>query len=152
MTLSEAQRDAEIRAKVTNMLPDGLLAEFSGEEIRIDATRPWQISEMATAPSAEGPQASVTDRPLGVRPLGPSTLLFPEHVGPLALEDHGDRLSAARQIAHHMGLELPEVLAELDQIEEIVYGIADWKTRGCTSRVIFRYAQRHDIGLLPARI
>jgi hypothetical protein len=148
MTLNREQRDAQIRQAVAEMFPDGLLAEFSGEEIKIDAARAWQITEMITTPGADGapPRASVTDRPLGARPASLSTLLFPEHVCPVAFEDHPDRLCAARQIAHLAGLDLEEVCAELDQLEENIYGTSEWRVKGCTSRMIALWAQRHDRG------
>jgi hypothetical protein len=145
-TLSQAQRDAEIRGRVNELFPDGLLAEFSGETVKIDAGRPWQISEMTTTPSAAGPQVEITDRPLGVHPVGLSTILFPEHVCSLAFEDHNDRLCVAQQIAHIIGFALDDVLAEFDQIELEVYNTTEWRAKGITSRMIFLYAQRHDRG------
>jgi hypothetical protein len=144
-TLSQAQRDAEIRRRVNELFPDGLLAEFSGETIKIDAGRPWQISEMTTSPSDARPRVEITDRPLGVNPKGLSTLLFPEHVCPLAFEDHNDRLCVARQIAHIMGYAFDDVLAEFDQIELDMYNTTEWRANGIRSRMIFLYAQRRTI-------
>ena len=146
MTLSQAQRDAEIRRRINELFPDGLLSEFSGEFVKIDPNRPWQISEMTTTPSDAGPQVSVTDRPLGVHPVGLSAILFPEHVCHVAFEDHSDKLCVARQIAHIMGFAFADVLAEFDQIELDVYNTSQWRTKGCTSRMIILYAQRHDRG------
>ena len=76
MTLTQAQRDQRIRARVNELYPDGILAEFSEERVTI-RQGPWQISEMISTPSADGPRVSVTDRPLGARP-SLSGLLFPE--------------------------------------------------------------------------
>ena len=106
MVLSQAQRDSFIRDAVWALHPDGVLGEYSDERIVIDETRAWQISEMITEPTAAGPQATVTDRPLGARPSGLSTLLFPESLCPAAFEEHGDRLCVARQIAQIRGLDL----------------------------------------------
>ena len=77
MTLTQAQRDQRIRARVNELYPDGILAEFSEERITINPQGAWQISEMTTTPSPDGPRVSVADRPLGARP-NLSGLLFPE--------------------------------------------------------------------------
>ena len=45
-----------------------------------------------------------------------------------------------------MGIVLDDVMAELDQIEINIYNTTSWRTKGCTSRMIFRYAQGHDRG------
>eukprot|EP00973_Karenia_brevis_P025769 3557448-Karenia_brevis.AAC.1 len=68
MTLTQTQRDERIRARVNELYPDGILAEFSEERVTINAQGAWQISEMTTTPTDDGPRVSVIDRPLGVRP------------------------------------------------------------------------------------
>ena len=146
MSINRAQRDEQIRQAVAEMFPDDLLAEFSGERITIDSSRAWQISEMITVPTDGGFRATITDRPLGTRPVSLSTLLFAEHICPVAFEDHPDRLCAVRQIAHLTGLDLEAVCDEMDQIEEDLYGTSAWRSKGCTSRMIARWAQMHDRG------
>ena len=67
-TLTTAQRDTRIRAHVTALFADGVLAEYSAENVTLREGA-WQIAELTTTPSADGPQAVVTERRLGVAPV-----------------------------------------------------------------------------------
>ena len=145
MTLTQAQRDSRIRDEVRRLYPDGLLAEFSEERIIIDPTGAWSISEMVTTGRGDGaPDTIITDRPMGARP-SISQFLFPEHLCAAAFEDHADFLCVARQIAQVRGLQLEEVVGELDECAQELQ-IKDWQRRGATSRMVFLYAKRNDIG------
>ena len=48
MALAQAQRDQSILARVGELYPDGILAEFSEERVTINQQGAWQISEMVT--------------------------------------------------------------------------------------------------------
>eukprot|EP00973_Karenia_brevis_P035179 4854551-Karenia_brevis.AAC.1 len=56
VTLTQARRDQRIRARVTELYPDGILAEFSEERVTINQQGVWQISEMTTTPTEDGPR------------------------------------------------------------------------------------------------
>ena len=146
MVLSQAQRDDFIRSAVEALYPDGVLGEFSEERIVLNPNAAWQISEMITQPTAEGPEVTITDRALGTRPAGLSTLLFPESLCTAAFEDHDDNLCVPRQIARICGLDMEEVCCELDQCEAELYETDTWRTRGATSKMIFLYAKRNGLG------
>ena len=99
------------RARVGELYPDGILAEFSEERITINEQGAWQISEMVTTPSDEGPQVSVSDRALGARPSSVSSMLFPDALCAAAFEDHhDDRMCVPRQIAQVLGLSYDAVV------------------------------------------
>ena len=143
-TLSQAQRDARIRAEVTRLFPSGLLAEFSEERVMIDNTRPWSINEMITEPGAGEPETTVLERPLGMKP-SVSTLLFPEHLCEAAWDSTPDRLCVARQIAALRSQPFEEVCCELDQVATEL-GEEEWRLHGATSKLIFAYAKRNELG------
>ena len=145
MTLTQAQRDQRIRARVNELYPDGILAEFSEERVTINPQGAWQILEMATAPSADGPRVSVTDRPLGARP-SLSGLLFPEALCAAAFEDRDDKMCVPRQIAQVLGASFDQVVDELDECELKVYGTDTWRERGASAKMVFEYARRHGLG------
>ena len=143
--LSGAQRDQRIRARVNELYPEGILAEYSEERITINQQGAWQISEMTTTPSADGPRVSVADRPLGARP-SMSGMLFPEALCAAAFEDVADKMCVPRQIAQVLGISFDQVVDELDECELAVYGTDVWRERGASAKMIFEYAKRHDLG------
>ena len=145
MALAQAQRDQRIRARVGELYPDGILAEFSEERVTINQQGAWQVSEMVTRPTKDGPQVSVTDRPLGARP-SMSGLLFPEALCAAAFEDRDDKMCVARQIAQVLGVSYDQVVDELDDCEMAVYGTDTWRERGASAKMIFEYARRRGLG------
>ena len=100
---------------MNELYPDGILAEFSEERITINPQGAWQISEMTTTPSPDGPRVSVADRPLGARPRL-SGLLFPEALCAAAFEDRDDKMCVPRQIAQVLGANFDQVVDELDSV------------------------------------
>ena len=143
-TLTQAQRDARIRAEVTRLFPGGVLAEFSEERVTLDNTRPWSINEMITEPGEQGPETTVVSRPLGTRP-SVSSLLFPEQITEAAWDTTPDRLCVARQIAQIRMQPFDEVCCEMDQVATEL-GEEDWRVHGATSKLIFAYARRNELG------
>ena len=130
---------------MNQLYPDGVLAEFSEERVTINQQGAWQISEMITTPTADGPQVSVTDRPLGARP-SLSGLLFPEALCAAAFEDREDKMCVPRQIAQVLGVSYDGVVDELDECELAVYGTDTWRERGASAKIIFEYARRRGLG------
>ena len=95
--LTRAQRDARAKAAVLLSFGGDTIAEFSEEKVTVrDA--PWHILEMTTQPADGGPETSVTERRLGANPVV-SSLLFPEHITPVAFLEAEDRMCCPRQIA-----------------------------------------------------
>jgi hypothetical protein len=143
--LTDAQRDARIRAHVMGMVQGGVLAEFSQERVSIrDA--PWEVSELITSPSADGPQTSVRERRLGTAPAVCSSLLFPDHITPAAFLDSNDFMCCPRQIAEVTRRDFHEVCEMLDACEQSLYGEALWRAKGCTASLVFEYARRLELG------
>jgi hypothetical protein len=140
--LSVAQRDSRIRAHVMGMIQGGVLAEFSEERITVRAAD-WDIAEMTTTPSADGPQTVVRERRLGSTPVVCS-LLFADHITPAAFVDSEDRLCCPRQIAEVTGRGFLEVCETLDECEQ---GVSpSWREQGCTAVLLFEYARRMEVG------
>lgn len=143
-SLTAQQRDRRIKRHVEESFPDGFIAEYSEETVKLREGA-WSIVEMTTSPSADGPVTAVTDRRLGVSPVACS-LLFPEHITPSAFEQVDDRMCVPRQIAHITGAEFGSVCEALDVCENKVYGTCVWRSQGCTSKMIFEYARQQDLG------
>jgi len=129
--LSAAQRDARIRTQVMGMVQGGVLAEFSEERITVRAAE-WDIAEMITTPTADGPQTAVRERRLGTAPIVCSSLLFPDHITPAAFLDSGDFLCCPRQIAEVTRRDFNEVCEMLDVCEQSLYSEPLWREQGCT--------------------
>ena len=134
--LTQNQRDKRIRAAVQAMIQDGVLAEFSQEEVRLRRNVPWQIVEEVTQSGGAGdPVVEIRERPLGNAPMRYSAMPFCEYLTPLAFENRGDRLCAARQIAEVAGLCNEEVQGLLDSV-----AAKGWRKRGVSSKDIFALA------------
>ena len=143
--LSVAQRDARIRNQVMGMVQGGVLAEFSEERVTVRAAE-WDIAEMITTPSADGPQTSIRERRLGTAAVVCSSLLFSDHITPAAFLESGDFLCCPRQIAEVTRRDFHEVCETLDVCEHSLYGAPMWREQGCTAALIFEYARRMELG------
>ena len=145
MTYTTTQRDAHIKRHVTSTFNDGIIAEYSQEQIKYRPTGQWSIVEMTTTPQ-DMEQPDVTDRPMAVHPASVSSLPFPEAIVVSAFEDRDDKLCCIRQIADITKQSAEDVNDLMDDCEKAVYGTDTWRERGCTSKMIFEYAKRTGRG------
>ena len=145
MALSVEQRDRRIKEHVRTQYPTNILADFSEETVSIrDAD--WQILEMVTEPGAAGePRTDVTERRMMGYP-SVSSVPMPESLCSSAFEQHDDKLCCARQIAEVKKRKFEEICDELDLCSATVHGSSDWRERGCSSKMIFELARRHEWG------
>ena len=68
--LTQNQRDKRIRAAVQATIQDGVLAEYSQEEVRLRRNAPWQMVEEVTQSGGAGdPVVEIRERPLGNAPM-----------------------------------------------------------------------------------
>ena len=143
LNLSQTQRDKAIRKAIKDGIgDDGVLAEYSQEEVRLRRGVQWQIAEMVTQTGGAGdPVTDVRERPLGEGPARYSTLPFAESIVPAAFERHGDKLCSLRQLKAITDICEPE----LRQLLADVCGPA-WTTKGVTSKELFEIAALLDRG------
>ena len=140
MTLSQAQRDARIRASVNAMIgADNILAEYSQEEAKLRRNvHDWQIMEQITQAGPDGgdPVTEVQERAMAHGPGRFSSLPFVEALTPAAFEERPDKLCVARQLAETTGISFPEILDLMDSAA----GGQAWRRKGATSKMVFAVA------------
>ena len=140
-TLTQQQRDDQVRREVAQQYPNGVLSEVSEERVIIRPGGAWFVAEMVTTgPVVVGgdPDTNVIVRQLGMKPVL-TQLPFPEAICSLAFENHPGKMCCPRQLA--------AILKESEEtVCETLDSIRDWRAGGCTAKQIFEFCRRRGLG------
>ena len=86
------------------------------------------------------------DRRVGTAPYSLSQIPFSEELCPEAFQAADDMCCVPRQIAAVMNLDFGLICNEMSEIERALYNEDTWQTRGCTPRMVIRFAKQRSLG------
>ena len=150
VSLPTAEKHSKIKQHILDWINDQGTSIYtdSGEEYVYDPEGRWDISTLSTAVESSEPVVkAVLNRPLQDYSLNYSHLYEPSSICDAAFEDSGGDC-VCYQLSRQTEYTLDEIHKDMDAIQmELYSGEEDpfdgehWKTRGCTSAMLLKWAE-----------